>query len=441
MIFIDPPYWPAHGTVFSHLISDTSVAELHNFAAANGVAERAFDLDHYDVPERIYDELVAAGATPLSGKDLARTLAASGLRIKAKYRVKSVGSVLERRWNALMPGHPELGAQLRTRWSEPHRHYHSGTHLLAVLEALDALSQPNVPRPVALAAWFHDAVYKGAPTDELESADLAQVCLQGLLPHAEVTEVARLVRLTATHSPSPEDDSGHLLCDADLAILGAPPAQYCRYVAGVRKDHAHVPDELFRQGRATVLAQLLDLDPLFHTAAGRSLWAAQAHVNLNQELAQLNQNMNATPKETNPMTDFTTLPVCEFAFPGPLRDQLVAAVLDGSKTSTTATLIEYAVEQEELPLVGLREAVIDSDGRRVAVIEMTEVRQTRLADVDLQHAIDEGEGFTTVAQWRAGHEEFWHSADMREAMNDPHFTVDDETMLVLQRFKVIARLP
>ena len=97
MIFIDPPFWPAHGTVFSHLISDASVAELHAFAAANGVAERAFDLDHYDVPERIYLDLVTAGAVPLSGKELARTLVASGLRIKAKYRVKSVSTVLELR--------------------------------------------------------------------------------------------------------------------------------------------------------------------------------------------------------------------------------------------------------------------------------------------------------------------------------------------------------
>lgn len=52
------------------------------------------------------------------------------------------------------------------------------------------------------------------------------------------------------------------------------------------------------------------------------------------------------------MTDYSALPVCEFAFPGPLRDQLVAAVLDGSKTSTTATLIEYAIEQEDLPVAG-----------------------------------------------------------------------------------------
>ena len=112
------------------------------------------------------------------------------------------------------------------------------------------------------------------------------------------------------------------------------------------------------------------------------------------------------------MTQFVTmpgmppLPIVEFAFPGPLRDQLVAAILDGSKTSTTSTLIEYAIEQEDLPVIGQREVVIDSDGKGVAVIETTEVRQARLADVDLQYVVDEGEGDTTVAQWRAGHEQF-----------------------------------
>lgn len=141
------------------------------------------------------------------------------------------------------------------------------------------------------------------------------------------------------------------------------------------------------------------------------------------------------------MTDYSSLPICEFAFPGPLRDQLVAAILDGSKTSTTGTLMEYEIEQEALPTVGLQEVVIDSAARPVAVIEMTEVRQTRLADVDLAHAVDEGEGFSTVAQWRAGHEEFWHSTDMRQAMGDPEFTVDDDTMLVLQRFRLVARIP
>lgn len=138
--------------------------------------------------------------------------------------------------------------------------------------------------------------------------------------------------------------------------------------------------------------------------------------------------------------DADDLPVAEFAFPGPLRDALVAAILDGSKTSTASTVAGYAVDDEPFPQVGEQVAVVDSDGRRVAVIETTEVRRVRLADVDLQHAIDEGEGYGSVAQWRAGHERFWHSEEVRAEMGDPGYTVDDDTELVLERFVVVERL-
>jgi len=96
------------------------------------------------------------------------------------------------------------------------------------------------------------------------------------------------------------------------------------------------------------------------------------------------------------------LPVAEFAFPGPLRDQLVAAILAGAKTTTTGLVADYEHEKEPLPGPGLRQAVVDSAGRPVAVIETTAVRVIRLADVDLNHALGEGEGYTSVAQWRAG---------------------------------------
>ncbi|MGW3628051.1 ASCH domain-containing protein [Streptomyces sp. NPDC000880] len=105
------------------------------------------------------------------------------------------------------------------------------------------------------------------------------------------------------------------------------------------------------------------------------------------------------------------------ACPGPLRDQLVAAVLSGA-------------EKEELPPVGERSALIDSDGREVAVIELTEVRVLRLGQVDLRHALDEGEGDASVAERRAGHEAFWHGAEMRQALGEPGFAVDDDTLVV-----------
>lgn len=137
------------------------------------------------------------------------------------------------------------------------------------------------------------------------------------------------------------------------------------------------------------------------------------------------------------------LPIAEFAFPGPLRDRLVAAILSGDKTTTTSLFREYVDsdgdELEPLPQVGARAAVIDSDGRRVCVIEATGVTVCRLAEVTHEHAVAEGEGFTTVAQWRAGHEKFWHSPELRAEFGDAGFTVDDDTMVVCEEFAVVQQ--
>ena len=130
------------------------------------------------------------------------------------------------------------------------------------------------------------------------------------------------------------------------------------------------------------------------------------------------------------------LPAAEFAFPGPLRDLLVAAIVAGRKTTTSGLVADYEHEGEPLPAPGLRQAVIDSAGDPVAVIETTAVRVIRLADVDLAHALGEGEGYTSVAEWRAGHEQFWHSAEMRAALDDPEFTVGDDTLVVAQTFRL-----
>ncbi|HEU5428994.1 MAG TPA: ASCH domain-containing protein [Actinocrinis sp.] len=64
-------------------------------------------------------------------------------------------------------------------------------------------------------------------------------------------------------------------------------------------------------------------------------------------------------------------------------------------------------------------------------------RPVRLADVDLQHALDEGESYESVAEWRAVHEKLWHSAEVREELGDPDFTVDDDTQVLAQRFRLV----
>ncbi|AYG05125.1 DUF4031 domain-containing protein [Gryllotalpicola protaetiae] len=82
-VLIDRPAWPAHGTLWSHLVSDASLQELHAFAENAGVPRRAFDLDHYDVPAERYDELVALGAQQVSMRQLVERLRSSGLRVRA----------------------------------------------------------------------------------------------------------------------------------------------------------------------------------------------------------------------------------------------------------------------------------------------------------------------------------------------------------------------
>ncbi|AWF98497.1 hypothetical protein BEH62_06810 [Clavibacter michiganensis subsp. insidiosus] len=80
-MLLDRPAWPAHGRLWAHLVSDASLEELHAFARAAGIPERAFDRDHYDVPDERHAELVARGAEPVSNRDLVRRLQASGLRV------------------------------------------------------------------------------------------------------------------------------------------------------------------------------------------------------------------------------------------------------------------------------------------------------------------------------------------------------------------------
>jgi uncharacterized protein YhfF len=138
--------------------------------------------------------------------------------------------------------------------------------------------------------------------------------------------------------------------------------------------------------------------------------------------------------------DWTDLPVAEFGFPGPLRDALVAAILDGRKTATTGMLAAYELAGEPLPQPGLREAVVDSAGQLVAVIETTAVRLLPAGDVDLAHALAEGEGHTSVADWRAAEERFWHSPEVRAELG-PDFTVRDDTLVVAQAFRLAEVLP
>lgn len=287
-ILIDPPRWPAHGTLFSHLVSDRSLKELHEFAKDQEISSRAFDKDHYDVPQERYAQLVQAGAQEVSGGQLVRALVSSGLRIPAKYRPEKLDGILLRRWAHTLPTEPRMGKELLKMWSQAHRYYHDRVHLLSVLEAIDQLAKGKVHSEelmqLQLAAWFHDAVYDGTSEDEFKSAVLARELLEGIISSASVARISELVMLTASHDPAESNVLGRILCDADLEVLARPQPAYERYAQAIYQEYAHLPQSVLAAGRIKILSALVSKASIYGTQDGRERWELAARANLNREL-------------------------------------------------------------------------------------------------------------------------------------------------------------
>jgi uncharacterized protein YhfF len=113
-----------------------------------------------------------------------------------------------------------------------------------------------------------------------------------------------------------------------------------------------------------------------------------------------------------------------------LRRKLVESALRGEKTATASLRLEYQPHtDEQLPYEGMRTVLLGFEDEAVAIVETTEVRVLPAGEVDLAFARDEGEGFETVAEWRAAHERFWADHE-----------ITDDTLVVAERFTIVDRL-
>jgi len=202
---------------------------------------------------------------------------------------------LQRRWLALW-GRIGAGGDgrtvlelLTTLYREPSRYYHTLTHIGDCLTELDReRTRAHRPDEAELALWFHDAVYDPRAGDnEARSAELAERVLRdaGLADDSR-ERVAGMIRAT-THAELPTENDMALVCDADLAILGASPERYARYVTQIRNEFAWVPAALFRQRRAAVLARFLDRAAIYASPRFRERYEARARQNLSAELLEL----------------------------------------------------------------------------------------------------------------------------------------------------------
>ena len=189
-----------------------------------------------------------------------------------------------------------VGADLLDRWSEPTRRYHTTTHLVEMFGALEELEdaheiddrQCSVAR---LAAWFHDAVYDPAArpgSNEADSAMLARDTLRKLnFAEDDIRSIERLIRLTARHDTDAAQPLDAAFHDADLWILSAKKERFDDYCEQVREEYQHVPDTVYRNGRAAILGPLLHRDRIYRTSHALHGWETPARINLGRELTRL----------------------------------------------------------------------------------------------------------------------------------------------------------
>jgi len=202
---------------------------------------------------------------------------------------------LEVAWQQHVSPDLALLDRVLARHREKHRRYHTATHVAWVIRhAVELAEAEPVGRldEIVAAAFYHDAVYEAAyPANERASARLARRDLAAIGWNDDAVErVGSMIEATEHGAAAPADVDGDtaILLDADLAILGADPAGYSAYVAGVRSEYRHVDDDDWRVGRAAVLEGFLDRPAIYLTPAGRDRWEARARANLAAELADLN---------------------------------------------------------------------------------------------------------------------------------------------------------
>ena len=187
---------------------------------------------------------------------------------------------------------------LLARLREPHRRYHTAVHVVWVLRHLQRLVDAERGRDggadaaidddaLRLAALYHDAVYDPTRADnEAVSARLAaEVAAELGWDAARCHDVHELVMATTTHQPTGTAQA--LLIDADLAVLGASPADYTAYMTGVRAEYAHVNADEWRLGRVAVLDSFLTAPSVFHTTLMQHEREARARANMSAERAAL----------------------------------------------------------------------------------------------------------------------------------------------------------
>jgi predicted metal-dependent HD superfamily phosphohydrolase len=201
------------------------------------------------------------------------------------------------KWTSLWRGVGAKGdpiphySDLRKRYAEPQRKYHTWTHIadgLAEFDAVEGLAEN--PSAIRLAYYFHDAVYDTQVPDSQnvdKSTELAIAVMdQAQLSQSLVRTTADLV-IATKHTVPPITTDAKLMVDIDFSILGRPPVEFDEYERGIRQEYAWVEEQTFRSTRAGILERFLARPAIFNTPYFVNKYEASARANLQRSITQL----------------------------------------------------------------------------------------------------------------------------------------------------------
>lgn len=179
--------------------------------------------------------------------------------------------------------------RLQHSYGESHRHYHNLQHIQATLLHLDGVWElAEQPWLIALALWFHDAIYR--PFSSSNEADSAQWAVDFMrdndMDETASKTVHGLIMITQ-HDAGAVGMDQQLMVDIDLSILGSPPDIYQEYEAHIRQEYKWVPWLIYKKRRKQLLASFLAKEQLYHHPHFQQLWTDQARSNLRSAMAQL----------------------------------------------------------------------------------------------------------------------------------------------------------
>jgi predicted metal-dependent HD superfamily phosphohydrolase len=193
-------------------------------------------------------------------------------------------------WLALGVEAPDAELQaLLAAWSEPQRHYHDQRHLRECLVRWQSWKDRALqPGEVALALWYHDAIYQPQAGDnELRSADWAARAMREAGLDTECIDRVHALIMATRHDAPAETPDAQLLVDIDLAVLGASPQRFDEYDRDVRAEYAWVPEALYRSKRREVLQGFAGRERIYQTRAAYEELEAQARANLATAISRL----------------------------------------------------------------------------------------------------------------------------------------------------------